>query len=638
MKYRNFLLDPFQEKACKAIEKGSSVVVSAATGTGKTLIADYSIHFFLQKNKKIIYTSPIKSLSNQKYQEFKSYYGKEKVGLLTGDIVINPEASVLIMTVEIYRNMLLTSDPLIKDIACVIFDEIHYINDRDRGIIWEESIIFSPNNIKILALSATIPNALEFSNWIRAIKKQNVVLVENHHRVVPLKHLFFEIHNGLLDYNSYEAKLKKFKNALFRKKVNPDNYFKNSPKYNFIDLIRELKNENHVPALFFVFSRKRTQELALNLASSVKFENVDKLKIEEIIYDELSGNDDIHELETTKDLIKVLKKGIAFHHAGLLPVLKLTVERLFSLGLIKVLFATETFSVGINMPAKTVVFDTLRKYDGINFRYLKSKEFFQMAGRAGRRGIDKKGFVIPIIDYKRVNFKYVSELMKGDIEPISSMFKLSYNTVINLARQYNASDSIKILKSSFFQFQNRKKKLKISNLFFRRLKVLEKNNYITNSGNLTPKGYFLSKIYTESLVVSEIFTSDFIMKLSAFDWFYILSMIIYEPRKNDKFYFKSNDGLYILDSLNKESFLYSYFVNKDGFLLYEFLKKWFVEEVSFVNLMEFTNMQEGTVIRLFRMTIDLILQIKKATDKEEIIERCEYILYKIEREYIKFDI
>jgi len=636
MKYKGFTLDPFQEEAVNAIIEGKSVVVSAATGTGKTLIADYAVKFYLEKGKKIIYTSPIKSLSNQKFREFKEHFGDDQVGLLTGDIVINPRAPLTIMTVEIYRNMLLTSDPVIDDIACVVFDEIHYINDRDRGIIWEESIIFSPERIRIVALSATIPNSEEFANWIKSIKKHPIKVVKNSERAVPLEHLFFETHNGLLNYNQYSKKLKKYKSAIFRKKINPKDYFKKYDSYSFIDLVEELRDKDRIPLLFFVFSRKKTEQLATELINNLKFD-IKAKEISNFIDMELVGNEDIYKLETTTKLISALKKGVAFHHAGLLPVLKEMVEKLFSKGLLKVLFATETFAVGINMPARSVAFEALRKYDGINFRYLKTKEFYQMAGRAGRRGIDKEGFVIPIVNYQTINFNYIKELMQGDVEPIRSQFKLSYNTVVNLSRQFTPRDSITILKKSFFQYQSKKKKAKIPNLFYKRLKVLKKNNYITESGNLTEKGYFLTKIYTESLIVSELFTDENIMDFSPFEWFFILTMIIYEPGRSDKFYYKDN-GKYILEKFNKESFLYSYFLNKDGFMLEPFLKEWFEERSTFVELMQSTNIQEGTIIRLLRMTIDLIFQIKNATNREEIIERCRYIVYKIEREYIKFEV
>ncbi len=639
MQYKEFTLDKFQEDAVIAIENKKSVVVSAATGTGKTLIADYAINLYFNMGQKIVYTSPIKSLSNQKYRQFKKEFGEDKVGLITGDVVINPRADLLIMTVEIYRNMLLISDPMIDEIACVIFDEVHFINDRDRGIIWEESIIFSPERIRIIALSATIPNYYEFAGWIQSIKKHDVAIVNYEKRVIPLNYSYFDVHYGLLDYNKYTKKLKEVKHILYKEHKNLNTYFKSMKRYSFIDLVKILKKEKKVPALFFVFSRKKAEALAKDLMEEVNF-NIKKQDIIDYINSEIELDSDIYDLNTTKLLIKSLKKGIGFHHAGLLPKLKLIVENLFAKGLIKILFTTETFAVGINMPAKTVVFEALKKYDGVSFRYLKSKEFFQMAGRAGRRGLDKEGFVIPMINFEILKFGYIDKLKQGDIEPINSMFKLSYNTVINLIRQHNKKESINILKDSFFQFQNKFKKSKIPNLFERRLSVLKKNGYVDKTNNLTEKGNFLAKVYTESLIVSEIFTAENILDYTALELFFILTSIIYEPSKNNNFRFKKKDlqeGWKVLDGFDNNGFIFNYFENKKAISLYPFIKLWFKADVSFVELMTYTNLQEGNIIRLFRMTIDLIFQIINASNNEELIERLKYIVYSIEREYIKYE-
>ncbi len=639
MQYKEFTLDKFQEDAVIAIENKKSVVVSAATGTGKTLIADYAINLYLNMGQKIVYTSPIKSLSNQKYRQFKKEFGEDRVGLITGDVVINPRAELLIMTVEIYRNMLLISDPMIDEIACVIFDEVHFINDRDRGVIWEESIIFSPERIRIVALSATIPNYYEFAGWIQSIKKHDVAIVNYEKRVIPLNYSYFDVHYGLLDYHKYTKRLKEVKHVLYKEHKNLNAYFKGMKRYSFIDLVKILKKEKKVPALFFVFSRKKAEALAKELMEEVNF-NIKKQDIIDYINSEIESDSDIYDLNTTQLLIKSLKRGIGFHHAGLLPKLKLIVENLFAKGLIKILFTTETFAVGINMPAKTVVFEALKKYDGVSFRYLKSKEFFQMAGRAGRRGLDKEGFVIPMINFEILKFNYIDKLRQGDIEPINSMFKLSYNTVINLIRQHSKKESIKVLKNSFFQFQNKFKKSKIPNLFERRLNVLKKNGYVDYENNLTEKGNFLAKVYTESLIVSEIFTAENILDYTAMELFFILASIIYEPSKNNNFKFKKkelSEGWEILERFDSNGFIFNYFENKNVVYMYPFIKLWFKADVNFVELMTYTNLQEGNIIRLFRMTIDLIFQIINASNNEELIERLKYVVYSIEREYIKYE-
>ena len=394
MKFKNFILDKFQEDSINAIEKRHSVVVSAPTGSGKTLIADYIIEKHQNDTHKIIYTAPIKALSNQKYKDFSKEYGEDKVGLMTGDIVINPTAKIVVMTTEIYRNMVISKDESIKNVAHVIFDEIHYINDIERGYVWEESIIYSPESVRFLCLSATIPNAREFSDWIQAIKNHPVDTVVASKRNVPLQHSFYDQELGITTLEKIKA-AKNIPNYqdVFRKKGKKRKII--FPKPNHIDLIKEL-GEDKLPCLYFSFSRKSCQMKAQELARQNLFKR--NPQISQFLHSKLSeAPSDINKLKSTKLLKETLPQGIAFHHAGLLPIAKEIVEELFGQGLIKVLYTTETFAVGINMPAKTVCFDSLRKYDGISFRYLNTKEYFQIAGRAGRRGIDKVGYVVSVI-------------------------------------------------------------------------------------------------------------------------------------------------------------------------------------------------------------------------------------------------
>ncbi len=638
MRYKSFELDQFQIDAVTAISQNKSVVVSAATGTGKTLIADYAIDMYLKKGQKIIYTAPIKALSNQKYRQFKEEFGEDRVGLITGDIVINPKGDVLIMTVEIYRNMLMVSDPMIPEIACVVFDEIHFINDRDRGIIWEESIIFSPNSIRFVCLSATIPNVVEFASWIRKIKEHSVEVVEYHNRPVPLTHMFYEKFTGLLSFEDFRKKEKEFHSST-QKGVSKKEYYKDKKTLNYIDLSQFLYKTKKTPTLCFIFSRAKTESFALELSRKKQLTlKIDSTKINSII-DETLGTDEneIYNLNTSKILIECLKKGIGFHHAGLLPRLKLLVERLFGEGLLHFLFATETFAVGINMPAKTVVFESLRKYDGVSFRYLKTKEYYQMAGRAGRRGLDKEGFVISILDFEHIMKNYINDLMKGDIEPIKSQFQLSYNTVINLARQYSYRESVYLLKNSFFEYQSNSDSNRIPQLLNRRLTTLKKNGYLDEHSNLTTKGFFLSKVYTESLLISEIFCRKDLWDFNQFEWLYLLGLVVYEPGKNDYFNVtNSGKGKLVIEKLGKGTMLYHYFMNKNSFEVYDFLELWY-ENITFLELMKRTNLLEGDIIRWFRMIIDVLFQIKNATDNPEVSERCMYLVYRIEREYIVFE-
>ena len=432
MKFKNFTLDPFQIDSVKSIEAGNSVVVSAATGTGKTLIADYIIDKYLKKSRRVIYTAPIKALSAQKYRDFCSEYGEENIGIMTGDVVVNPNAPVLIMTTEIYRNMLLTKDEIIDHVSYVVFDEIHFINDIERGTIWEESVIFSPVHIRFLCLSATIPNAEEFAAWIQDIKKHQVDVVRYEKRAVPLNHLAYDLSLGVTTIDNVIND--KEGNEFFKRKRNKGRRKNEKPqKIEHRYLIKLI--EDKLPCIFFNFSRKDCEKRAVELARKRDFiKDKDKKHIIELSNKLITA--EYRSLTSIQNLKYCLSHGIGFHHAGILPKAKELVELLFSEGLIKVLYATETFAVGINMPAKTVCFASLEKYDGISFRYINSKEYFQLAGRAGRRGIDDVGYAISVIERGHTNLQKLKAMSLKDDIPIQSQFRLSFNTVLNLINNH----------------------------------------------------------------------------------------------------------------------------------------------------------------------------------------------------------
>ncbi|MFW5866146.1 MAG: DEAD/DEAH box helicase, partial [Nanoarchaeota archaeon] len=441
MEFKGFTLDSFQKEAIEAIERNHSCVVSASTGTGKTLIAEYVISKFLPEGNTIVYTAPIKALSNQKFKDFKEEYGEENVGLMTGDHVINGGAPLLIMTTEIYRNMLVTGDQIIERVSYVVFDEIHYINDRQRGTVWEESIIFSPDHVRFLCLSATIPNYNQFASWIESVAGHKVETIHYGHRPVPLKHLVYDRKLGLTTIEKIQAD--KIKDEQFadhmmvaemRKKgsKNKRNLKRKihslKPPYH-LDVVEEL--DGKMPALYFCFSRKKTEEFAGELATKKDFlEKESHHEVSTFVRENLPK--EVTMMSTTKLLRRTLSKGIGFHHSGMLPQLKHIVENLFAKGLIRILYTTETFSVGINMPAKTVVFNSLDKFDGVSMRMLNSKEYFQIAGRAGRRGIDTQGTVIALVDRKFTDLEKLKEISTKDNVPIISQFTLSVNTVLNL--------------------------------------------------------------------------------------------------------------------------------------------------------------------------------------------------------------
>ena len=637
MKYKNFVLDDFQVDAIRSLEKNHSVMVSASTGTGKTLIADYVINKYVKTGRRIIYTAPIKALSNQKYKEFHSEYGDD-VGIMTGDIVINPNARILIMTTEIYRNMLVSRDSSVDDVSYVVFDEIHYINDIERGTVWEESIIFSPENVRFLCLSATVPNAHEFAKWISSIKNHNVDVVKYDKRAVPLKHLVFDSVVGmvsskeykeLLDIEKYNSKKSRHKGRFERK----DDKFSITKHYH---LVNDLDSDNLLPCIFFVFSRKACEEKALELKKDFTTKE-EKAKIIEAFNKYVSR--DYSQMESVKLMKQVLPKGIGVHHAGLLPGIKNAVEELFNQGLLKVLYATETFAVGINMPARSVAFSSLEKYDGINFRYLNSKEYFQMAGRAGRRGIDKEGTAVAIIDKRYNNFEKIIKMTSGDTEPIKSQFKLSYNTVLNLLNNYDNEDTIEtILKSSFDFYQRRKsgKNIRIMASFNNYLRRLQRLGYVDEYNQLTDKGSFARFIYSNELLLTEIFYTDIVDMLSVDEILVILASVIYEPRRNDWFakIKMKNEFDHLSDVISSNDFINQNIDKRIVRKLLPIICYWANGE-EFTDLMEITNLHEGDIIRLMRQVVDFLRQIIRASREQGRITKLTDAMNKVFRDVIK---
>lgn len=643
MNFKGFQLDKFQEEAVKAVDGNHTVVVSAATGTGKTLIADYIIDKYLQEGKHIVYTAPIKALSNQKYSDFKEQYGAENVGIMTGDVTINQAAPLKIMTTEIYRNMLLGHDSGLDNIAYTIFDEVHYLGDIERGTVWEESIIFSPENVRFLCLSATIPNAKQFSNWISFIKEHEVTLVSEHKRAVPLHLKFFDPEEGFDTLENFKDKgnvQKKRKDQMSkRERREYIQSLKNKKLNSHVSLISQLYQEGKLPCIYFCFSRAKTQSKAKMLIKQKSFlSSEESVEASNFIRDYLADVDGtILELESTRELRQTLSKGVGFHHAGVMPALKGLVEKLFSMGLIKVLFATETFAVGINMPAKTVCFDSLEKFDGMNFRYLNSKEFFQLAGRAGRRGLDKEGFVISVIEKDMADLDKIKDFTSNDKDPLKSQFSLSYNTILNLLFRHSDSEILKILDSNLYTYQStgRQGSNRIRSSFKNKKSRLAKAGFLTfedGKTHLTDKGLFGMRIYTEELLVSEIFSGSY--TFSDFETLLICIRIVFEPKKNTSFDVRSRDtSNKLFNKFRSNPYLYRYFKKNPLFTLESFIKTWY-DGNDFLELLDLTNMPEGDIIRLLRQVLDLLSQIEHATSDQEFKRQLLSIMDRVDRDVI----
>ena len=627
MKYKNYTLDQFQEEAIHAIERNHSVVVSAATGTGKTLIADYIVDKAIREGKRVIYTAPIKALSNQKFRDFSEAYGKDKIGILTGDVVINEHAPLLIMTTEIYRNMLVEHS-IVLDLSYVIFDEIHYMNDPERGTVWEESIIFSPQSVRFLCLSATIPNAKEFAAWIKHIKGHEVEVVYNSERAVPLKHEFFTSAEGIVDISTLkkEAQMEQSGRDHFergkRGARNSGKFSEKVPPPDQMDLVKELKFHGYLPTIFFSFSRKQCRDYALQCEKRFDFTSPQqKAEIAKIFMEIIPQH--YRALRSVQEIRRFSSKGIGVHNAGQLPYAKEFVEVLFSKGLISVLYATETFAVGINMPARSVCFSSLRKYDGITFRYIHTKEYFQMAGRAGRRGLDKEGYVFAMIDKGKDDVGKISHLIQRDSEPIISQFDISPNMVLNLVDKFNANQIEEILRQNFGYFVKKnenQRQVRIMRSYNNMLRKLIKLGYIEERNVLTGKGRFASKIYADEILITELLFSGAFNHLSEVEINVLVGTIVYEQRRSDKFKMRKNYTDLKVDLSNE---VIKKELNFNNMRKIDWIVRIWSEGGSFEHVMEKTNWEEGDIIRFFRLLIVRLGQVRKAenmlTDK---LEKC----------------
>jgi superfamily II RNA helicase len=646
MQYKHYTLDPFQEQAIGYLKQNHSVVVCAATGTGKTLVADYIINDAIQTGKKVIYTAPIKALSNQKYRDFHAQY-PSKIGLLTGDVSLNPSADILIMTTEIYRNMLLEQNPLIQQLSYVIFDEIHFISDKERGTVWEESIIFSPPHIRFLALSATIPNYQQFAQWISHIKSHPVDTVYYEKRAVPLTHYIYDARKGIqkLDavqiprHSSYSrADADRFHKG---SKKEAKHHLPKSQQPSQLKLVEELIGKNWGNVLFFSFSRALCESRAYDLAKKHTFTTPQQrqqilVKIHELLPVHIQ---DLPSAQFIKDIVL---KGIGVHHAGLLPKVKELVEQLFDAGYIQVLYATETFAVGINMPAKTVCFGSLEKYDGTTFRLIDSKEYFQLAGRAGRRGIDSVGHVISMYDSSNPRLiQQLKQLSQKDTVPIISRYDLSFNTVLNLVKNHTKEQQKIILLSNFGQYVKKQQtQSTIIQSFENYVRLLTKLGYI-DAGSLTWKGDFASKVYTRELELAElVYECDF-AHWTLEELLVTISALAYEPKRSDTFDMTTSYEKSIMQKITKNQTLLKHI--KPVFLqkVSKITVSWYNQE-SFEQLLGYTNLSEGDIIRYFRQIIDMLRQIKGALQTNDpsniLIDKCTAILKKIDRDIVKVEL
>jgi len=457
----DFEFDPFQISACHAVEDGKGVLVAAPTGAGKTVVGEFAAYAALKAGKKCFYTTPIKALSNQKYAEFAEKFGEDRVGLLTGDTSINSEAEILVMTTEVLRNMLYAGSNSLTNLGAVVMDEVHYLADKFRGAVWEEVLIHLMESVQVISLSATVSNAEEFGEWLGEIRGETEVIVSEIRPIPLFQHVL--IGNRLLDLFEQPGRvnpeiLQREREAIRRSSMGRNRrsrFDEPSDRLSRAEIIEKLQRENLLPAITFIFSRigcdaavKQCLQAGLRLTSPQEREEI---RATALRFTQNIAEEDLEVLGFTAWLT-ALERGIAAHHAGLLPSFKGAVEDLFQRGLVKAVFATETLALGINMPARTVVLERLVKFNGEAHVPITPGEYTQLTGRAGRRGIDIEGNAV-IQWSPTVDSASAAGLASTRTYPLRSSFSPSYNMSINLISQFGKERARRSLESSFAQFQ-----------------------------------------------------------------------------------------------------------------------------------------------------------------------------------------
>jgi superfamily II RNA helicase len=645
--------DPFQLKSITAIDEEKSILVSAPTGAGKTAIAEYAIVKALSRNERVIYTAPIKALSNQKYRDFSERY-PDKVGILTGDVTLNSDAPILIMTTEIYRNQLFEDPERLKNTSWVIFDEVHYLDDPERGTVWEEAIMFSPEHVRFVALSATAPNVEELAAWIRSILNHPIEVIIETHRPVPLVHSF---HCQGQFYDDPKA-LKKdgYLNHEFWPSGRQERFQRGRPRRfhgrnfgHFLrarpnrvdDLVRHMIKEKRLPCLYFAFGRKRAEELAWE-QEKFDFLSTEERDRAEQLYDELCKRYDLAHEKSAIDMKRLIRQGIAFHHAGMLPTLKEVVERLFTSKLIKFIFTTETFALGINMPAKTVIFDEMRKFYGTHFGVLRTRDYFQMAGRAGRRGMDEAGFVYARVNPHDTPYPSLMRIVYGQPEPIESQFNSCYATLLNLYSQFGER-LMDIYPKSFHYFQsNRKGRQKGITAIERKLALLKELGHLGGE-KLTPKGAFASWMYGYELLLSEMLEEGYLETLDEIKLSVLLCALVFEPRRNQEcprlpgnIIPVERKSMSVLKRVHLKEASHRVWphTKHPHFHLARAMEAW-MGGCLFVELGSHTETDEGEIIRYFRMVTQLLRQLKQAPQvSPKLRETAKNAVQKINRDLV----
>ena len=549
--------DNFQLDAIEAIDQNVNVLVSAPTGAGKTLIANYAIGRVLERGERAFYTTPLKALSNQKFNELSKLFGKDRVGLLTGDTSINRNAEIVVMTTEVLRNMLLTESTQIMTLGLVVLDEVHYLQDQFRGGVWEEVIILTPSSVRFVALSATIGNAGFVGEWFESVRGPTTVIIEktrpielhNHFAIVrrgqPYAEISDLIHEGRLSDEARKVDNMMKNTRRFRpgpkwkgpKSSAPPPPFR-APRRS--ELLQTLEKEGLLPVIVFIFSRAACDDAVSQIRrDGLLFTTPEQRReIEDIAQSRLLNfsEDDLKALDYN-EFIDCLRRGISAHHAGMVPAFREIVEMCFEAGLLSVVFATETLALGINMPARSVALERFTKYSDSGRKFLTSGEFSQMTGRAGRRGLDDEGHVI-VCFTNEVEFHDVGRVALAPPSELHSSFRPTYNFTSNLINHFEFETALEVVQCSYAQFETDRRatpsKRPLGDQMIARHKVLEELGY-AEGWKLNKQGQLLRSIYHEcDLLIAESITSGVFEDLEPAQLAGLLSCFVFESKRSTR--------------------------------------------------------------------------------------------------------
>ncbi len=639
--------DPFQSMAIEAVAQGRSVVVTAPTGSGKTLIAEAAVHRSLTRNRRAFYTTPLKALSNQKFRDFTDMYGADRVGLLTGDNSVNNRAPIVVMTTEVLRNMIYSGSDL-SSVETVILDEVHYLQDRFRGAVWEEVIIHSPPHIKLVCLSATVANADEFTRWVRSRRGPTELVIERR-RPVPLERWWavwdrFEKKAHVLPLFTGSSSRPKPNPAIPRALARRGGRRRRFATPRQLTVIEYLAGLDRLPAIYFIFSRAGCDKAAARIAQA-GIRLTDQREREEIRSRVEEGTTHLEESDLRaigySTWLDHLERGVGAHHAGLVPAFKELTEQLFCDGLVKLIFATETLSLGINMPARTVVLDQLSKFTGQGHELMLPGEFTQMTGRAGRRGIDPVGHGV-VLHSPYVPFQRVASIADLGSHPLRSSFRPTYNMVVNLIANYPRRRAEQLLEASFAQFQQRQVRgssrktgrkrsagggrVNLPDLvirFHRTRRLLEHRRFL-RGWTLRAPGEALRLVYSElDFLLVEAAQAGYLSGLGPAELASLMSVFVYEPRRDE-----GENGLWPTEALRMkweqilELWKRHTLAEKRyrlpptrqphsgfGFLAYRWASNQDLDDV-----LDHASLAPGDFVRIARQIIDILRQLEAVVD------------------------